>query len=72
MNALYQESRHLGTRKRGVGQRPFKEGDFFERRQQSSLPGKAARHCYVYFVPETENVREHSMQFGSADSYRDE
>lgn len=77
MNVLYQESGHLGARKRkGLAKTySFKERSFFERRQQSTLKAKQSTLLLhtrnVYFVLETENGREHSMQFGKAAGCRD-
>lgn len=46
MKVLYQELGHLGARKRkGLAKTcSFKEGNLFERRQQSA---KKAKHCYI-------------------------
>ena len=51
MNVLYQESGHLGARKKQGLAKTYscKEGSFFEGRQQSTLKAKQskAHHCYI-------------------------
>lgn len=74
MNILYQEFGHLGVRKRkGLAKTySFNEGSlrggsnrYSKARQSKAKHNISLLHTRnVYFVPETENAKEHSMQFG--------